>query len=127
MSFNITWPDVAFALILLGVTAVAAAAWCFVGSRRTAAAEAHQRRQFEQEMASVELPPWNGDTYDWTEETLAYLADAYVDRRAPVPESRVSGPLPVLDEPRGFDDDAAAFIASMKAENDAWLARNGIR
>lgn len=115
------------ALIVLAAGLLAAGVYSFLESRRIAAEEARQQRAFEREMASVELPPWNGETYDWTPEALAYLADpeAYADPSPTspipvVPPSTVSGPLPALET----DED---FLARLKAENTAFLAELEVR
>lgn len=114
------------ALIVLAAGLLAAGVYSFLESRRIAAEEARQQRAFEREMASVELPPWNGETYDWTPEALAYLADPEDADPSPtspipvVPPSTVSGPLPALET----DED---FLARLKAENTAFLAELEVR
>jgi hypothetical protein len=127
MRIEVSWSTVSFGMILLCLAAVAAVTYYFLESRRIAAAENRQRRQFEREMASVRLPEWNGDTYDWSPESLAYLNDTHLyagpgvaDTTSfealpdgPVPPSTVSGPLPVMD--------SGDFIARLRAENSAFL------
>jgi hypothetical protein len=125
------WANVAFGLILLALAAIAAVTYYFIDQRRLAIADAHQRRAFDAEMATVELPEWNGDTYDWTPESLAYLADpdAYQAPEAdpaptvefPVPASEVSGPMPVMSAP--LENNADAWIARMQADTDSVIAR----
>ena len=129
MHVEVNWSTVCFGLILLAAGVIAAVTYCFLESRRIAAEERHQRRDWERDMASAELPEWNGETYEWTPESLAYLADSYVSplataelpvlREEPVPASTVSGPLPQLDD----GDD---FLARMRAETDAFRAAWGI-
>ena len=122
---EMNWANVAFGLILLCLAAIVTIAWCFVEQRRVAAFEQRQQRAFDAEMATVELPEWNGDTYEWTPESLAYLADpdAYEDPAPtaefePVPASEISGPMPVMDGPL----DGGAFMEQLKADNAAFLA-----
>lgn len=128
MSITVNWADVVLGLVVLCAGAIAAATYSFLEYHRIKAEERRQRRAFEQDMASASLPPWNGETYDWDEQSLAYLSDTHLYAGpgvadttafeavpgAPVPPSTVSGPLPVMD---GDDD----FIARMKAENAAFL------
>lgn len=119
------WADVSFGVILLCIVAITVTAWYFIDQRRLAVADAHQRRAFDAEMATVELPAWNGDTYDWTPESLAYLADENAYEPAPtaefpVPASEISGPMPVQGAP--VENDADDFLAKLKADNAAFLA-----
>jgi hypothetical protein len=122
VSVIVNWDAVGMGLILLALAAVTAGAWCFCDSRRLAAEENRQRRAFEKEMAAVRLPDWNGDTYDWPEGGLAdYLEDAYAYGPAdtlemPVPDSVISGPMPV----QPVSDEA--FMARLRADNTAFLA-----
>jgi hypothetical protein len=128
---EMNWANVAFGLILLSIAAIAAVTYYFIDQRRLAVADAHQRRAFDAEMATVELPEWNGDTYDWTPESLAYLADpdAYGQEQEqepvptlefPVPDSVISGPMPVMGAPA--EDDADEFLTKLKTDNAAFLA-----
>jgi hypothetical protein len=128
MSVTVNWDTLGFGLVLLCIVVIIAVAWCFVDSRRIASAEAHNRRAFEAAMKSAGLPEWNGDTYDWTPESLAYLSETHLyagpgvaDTAAfaalpdgPVPPSEISGPLPVIDD--------TAFIERLRADNAAFLA-----
>lgn len=124
---EMNWANVAFGLILLCLAAIVTVAWCFVEQRRIAAAESRQRAAFERDMADVELPEYNGDTYEWTQESLAYLNDTNLyagpgvaDTAAfpVVPASEISGPMPVMDGPL----DGSAFMEQLKADNAAFLA-----
>jgi hypothetical protein len=124
---DMNWADVGAGVIFLALGVVAAVAWIFIDGRRLAAGERRNQHAFEQDMTAVELPEWNGDTYEWTPESLAYLADpdAY---QAPdptptlefpaVPDSTLSGPMPVMDGPLDGD----AFMEQLKADNAAFLA-----
>jgi hypothetical protein len=121
MHILVNWSTVCFAAILLALAAVAAVTYAFLETRRMAAADRRQRRLFEREMASVRLPEWNGETYEWTPESLAYLSDPYPTgemsvMNEPVPPSTISGPLPVMDE-------AGDFISRLRADNAEFLAR----
>lgn len=120
---NVNWADVTLGIIVLTIGMIAAATYCTIECARIRVEDRRQRREFEQGMADVELPPWNGDTYEWTPEALAYLADTHVDPDPvtpfrPVPPSEVSGPLPVMDGPLDPDD----FMAKLKADNADFLA-----
>jgi hypothetical protein len=131
---EMNWADVGVGLIFLSLGVVAAVAWVFVDGRRITAEEARNRRAFEQDMSDVELPEWNGSTYDWTPESLAYLNDTHlyagpgvadtaefpVIPDGPVPDSVISGPMPVMGAPAENDPDA--FLTRMRAENTAFLA-----
>ncbi len=130
MTINVNWADVSLGLIILVIATIAAATYCFLEYHRIHAEERRQRKAFERDMANAQLPEYNGDTYDWDAQTLAYLSDTHVYAgpgvadtvafpAAPVPPSTISGPLPTMD----LDADAAAFIAKMKKDNDAWLAK----
>jgi hypothetical protein len=102
---------IGIALFVLGI-----AVWCAIERHRLAVEERHVQQDFEGDMAAVELPPWNGDTYEWTPESappppwndevyewtpesLAFLADplAYQPPEVLLPGS-ISGPLPVQDD-----------------------------
>jgi hypothetical protein len=127
------WADVAFGLILLSIAVIAATAYYFVDGRRIAAEERRNRRAFEQDMADVKLPDWNGDTFEWTPESLAYLDDTHLYAGpgvadtaefaavpdGPVPDSQVSGEYHVMP----LTDDPDEFLERMRAENTAFLAR----
>jgi hypothetical protein len=124
MRVQVSWSTVSFGLILLCVAAIAAVTYYFLESRRIAAEEQRQRRWFEQNMATAELPEWNGATFDWSPDDLDYLADrqAYEEpaptaEMPPVPPSEISGPMPELNTQ--LDPDA--FIAAMEAQTDRWL------
>jgi hypothetical protein len=130
MRIEVNWADVTGGLILLCLVVLIAVTWCFVASRRIAAEERRVRGAFERDMEDAELPPWNGDSYNWTPESLAYMNDTNLyagpdvaDTTSfeavpdePVPPSTISGPLPVM----ASDDD---FMARLKADNTAFLAR----
>lgn len=130
MSIEVNWADVTLGLIVLAAGVTAAAVYCFLEYHRIKAEERRQRRRFEQDMASAELAPWDGQTYDWDEQSLAYLSDTNVYAgpgvadtlafeqvpEAPVPPSTISGPLPVMEGDNDND-----FLARMKAENAAFL------
>lgn len=132
---EMNWADVGVGLIFLSLGVVAAVAWVFVDGRRIAAEEARNRRAFEQDMSAVELPEWNGSTYDWTPESLAYLNDTHLYAgpgvadtaefaavpEGPVPASEISGPMPVMGAPA--ENDADEFLAKLKTDNAAFLAR----
>jgi hypothetical protein len=103
MAVDVNWADVSFGLIVLCLSGIAAATWIFIDGRRVAAEEARQRRAFEQTMTDVELPDYNGDTYEWTPESLAYLDDTRL----------YAGP--------GIAD-TAEFLEQLKADNAEFLA-----
>lgn len=139
MSVNVNWADVAMGLIVLGLAALAAVTYFFLERMRLTLADRRQREAFEQDMKDAGRPDYDGETYEWDAQTLAYLNDTHVYAgpgvaetaefpvlREPVPVSTISGPLPRFSEPVGPEDldaDAEAFIAKMKADNDAWLAK----
>lgn len=128
MNITVNWADVTLGLIVLCLGALAAAAYCFLEYHRIKAEERRQRRAFEQDMATAELAPWDGQTYEWDAQSLAYLNDTHVYAGpgvadttafeaipdAPVPPSTISGPLPVAES----DSD---FMARLKAQNAAFL------
>jgi hypothetical protein len=122
MTTTANWDAVGTGLILLCLFGIAMVTWCFFDRQAGAAEERRMLRSFEQQLASAELPPWNGLTWDWPEGDLAaYLADpyGYEPSQVPVPPSTVSGPLPVLSDD---EDSADAFIAAMRSHTDAWIA-----
>src|SRR5215469_11140814 len=82
-------------LIVLGAGLIACVTYCFLEAQRIRATDRQQRRQFDRDMQTVQLPAYNGETYemaeahmpepqeatpppagyDWTPESLAYLSD----------------------------------------------------
>jgi hypothetical protein len=95
-------------------------AWWALDKVRGKIADQEMREQFGEDMKRVELPDWNGATYDWPQAGLAqYLDDAYA-YTGPVPVSDVSGPMHVMDEP---SDDTDAFIDAMRRRTDWTIAR----
>jgi hypothetical protein len=145
MAANITGPEVVVScLIAVALFGIAIAVYCFIERRRLAAEERSVQRDFEQKMSAVELPPWNGeeyewtpempvwdgDTYEWTPESLAYLADDNADNQslllaAPVPPSDISGPLPTQGIEPEYDPaaDAQAYMTEMRREHDQYMAQ----
>jgi hypothetical protein len=158
VSIVVSWPTVTLGCVVLAAGVLACVTYYFLDRQRIAAADRRQRREFEREMRAVQLPDYNGNTYDpppatppygydWTPESLAYLADEQVraeeemaagylrSRPAvkfayepfggqaptspfPVPDSTLSGPLPMIST-NGSDD----FMARLRAENTEFLAR----
>jgi hypothetical protein len=136
---NVNWADVVGGFIVLALAGMVVYAYLTLDNRRIRAQERHDRRQFEQDMASTELPAWNGDTYDWTPQELAGMSDTAVyagpgvaDTAAlpvlseaptvPVPASTVSGPLPVITSP-AVPEDPDDFLAKMRADTEAFMAK----
>jgi len=109
------------ALLVTGFTAVAFLVWYFTEKRRIAAEERRMQHNFERRMSAVELPPWNGETRDWTPESLAYLADdhAYEPPPPAVAPVRTRSPKP------GYDPaaDAEVFIALMRERTAEYIAQ----
>jgi hypothetical protein len=151
MIANVTTTDVLVSCLIGAVLfAIASAAWCLLESRREAAGDRQVRRNFEASMSAVELPPWNGEeyelapqdawdgsTYEWTPESLAYMndtnlyagpdvADTASFAAVPdVPPSDISGPLPVQDTGSEYDPaaDAQAYLTAMRREHNQYMAR----
>lgn len=143
---NVNWADVVGGGVVLAIGTVVAYAWCKVAGKRIRVQEASDRRRFEAEMAQVELPTWNGETwhpapppshpgYDWNEASLAYLSETGdpgwaktgAFEAVPVPPSEVSGPLPVQPVEADYDPaaDAEDFLVRMRRENAEFLANLG--
>lgn len=146
MRVLVNWPTVEFGLIVLCLVIVVGAVYAFLEARRIKAEERYQNQAFTQDMAAVELPEWNGATYDypaqdavppweaenygggWTPQGLAYLADDYVPaeytpRHATAPQPAVralakTGPLPVIAGTPERDE----FMDKLRADNQAFLA-----
>lgn len=133
----------------IAVALVAAAAVIiFLSARRVAHRDRLQEHElWQQEIAGLSMPTYDGATYDWPETGLSrYLAatddTSYDLEPVPdppartVPDSTISGPLPVHEPPPAappwldvelsmaeVGDDADAFIAAMKADTQAFIAR----
>ncbi|HEY1705626.1 MAG TPA: hypothetical protein VGG75_38565 [Trebonia sp.] len=91
-------------------------------NHRNSAEDTRLRTQWEQEVAGVTMPDWDGQNWDWPETGLRdFLNDVpgqQYEAPAPVPVSRVSGPFRML-VPAGDTD---AFITAMHARTDAFIA-----
>ena len=88
----------------------------------------HHERRARQEWTALLAPgnDWDGTQWDWPPNVNQYLDDpgAYADPAptAPflaVPDSTVSGPLPVMGN---GEADLDAYLAAMKADTDAFTA-----
>lgn len=105
-------------------------AWLTVGyvrEQRTLRRETRRLHEWEQEVAGVTLPAYNGATYDWPTSGLAQYLDAFPDpdtllqepgTSVQVPASLISGPMHVLDP----STDTEVFIATLRAQTDHFLA-----
>jgi hypothetical protein len=86
--------------------------------RRTERAHDRQlRRQWQEDIASAELPPWDGQAWDWPETGLArYLFGQ--------DEEEIPAPCPPAESPGAEPgtDWADQVIASMQAQTDAFIA-----
>lgn len=130
---NVNWADIAGGGIILAGMALVAYAWCVVAARRIRAQERLDQHRFEADMATRRPSAYDG--YDWTPESLSYLADTGDPGWArtgeipmvPVPPSEVSGPLPVQPVEEGYDPaaDAEDFLVKMRRENAEFLAGLG--
>lgn len=101
-------------LVLAFLVFIGVITWWRIDRTAMGNAERQMFEDFEREMSDVELKPWNGLTYEWPE-SWRKASDVF-DMRTP--SSIVSGPLPELDMPM----DTEAFIESLKAQTDAFLA-----
>lgn len=105
-------------------------AWLTVGyvrEQRALRRETRRMHEWEQEIAGVTLPSYNGATYDWPTPGLARYLDSFPDpdsllqepgTSVPVPASRISGPMRVLDP----TSDTEVFIATLRAQTDHFIA-----
>lgn len=132
-------------LFCLIAAAFAFAAYYLLERKRIAVQEKWQISRFEQEMLTVPRASWDGNQYDWTPESLAYLADPYASggpaATAPMPvlpDWHPSGPMPAQRQvryahagpqftPHPAAQDPDDFMAKLKADNAAFLARLALR
>jgi len=142
MSTNLQQLTAAF-LVAFGVFLFVIFLWVMVGRQRTRSADADMRKSWEQTMATVPMPSYDGDTYAYegwgvgelrrlTRDPAPTLSDMPVltDLHLPplkVPVSEVSGPLPVQPGepvPADYDptEDATAYIKEMEAKTQAFIA-----
>ena len=121
----------AFLIALLGFVAWLAVR--YVREQRALMAETRRMNEWEQEIAGVTLPEWDGATFDWPDTGLSRYLDAFAEPAvtpallgAPVPElpaasvpvSRISGPMCVFAPA----NDADAFISALRNRTDMFIA-----
>jgi hypothetical protein len=129
MNVNDTY--IAIGLGFIAVAAIGVIVYAVLEKWQTGVESRRLHRQFEQKMATTPMPSYDGNTYDWDPDTVRSLLGDPAETRAqpvytpdeyayPVPDSQVSGPMPVMDTPMAEETDD--FIAQLKADNEAFLA-----
>jgi hypothetical protein len=140
---NLPLACIVIGLSCLGFALMAFTAWALLTHFQVHKEEQQLNRDFTRDMKHATAAPWDGETYEWTPETMAFLADQTAPEyqpdaygypadlgygpAAPVPASSISGPLPVITGPA---EDAPAddeqYIAWMRAWTDNFLASQGV-
>lgn len=112
-------------LIAVALFTAGVAAWLYLEKIWDRGAHRHEHRQFEQDMAAVELPAW-------TPESLAFLADPYAYERRPAWDGSSYAWTPPQPGPeltalpasssQAASADTAAYIATMNQRVAANIA-----
>jgi hypothetical protein len=133
VKLEVDWTLVGPGLVFLGIALIGFITYGMLDRYMGRKEDARLRQDFTRDMKHATAAPWDGETYDWTPETMAFLGDqAYTpdtfayDPAAPVPESNVSGPLPVISEPVKFEPASDDDTTWLKDWTDAFLAQQGV-
>ena len=134
---QVNWSAVVLGAILFGAVVIAAATYYLLEHQRIRVEERRLDREFEHEVAVAPRMSWDGEQYEWTPETMAFL-NAQLDSNpaltAPqpaVPASSISGPLPVqqplLPAPSFSPREADDVLDRIRASNEEFMTRWAIR
>lgn len=141
-SLDINWSAVTLGGILALAAMTAAVTYYLLERQRIRLHERQLNRQVEQEIVTTPRMSWDGEQYEWTPESMAFLSDQYYGNPAMtapqpqllVPPSTVSGPLPVQPLRRPAWQPASPpvqetddVITRLRASNEEFMARWAIR